>query len=534
MAGAMSTPENVTPMPRRKDIGAPTSPEHVRAEPAAPWEPAVSLYDSGPPTPFPLDYLPEKLRAFVDAVAIGQRTVPDLVGAFALAVISTALRGHFQTWDGGSHFEPVTLHVAVIGESGTRKSGTVGSCIAPLQELQAELEREHKPSIAVAESKRRTDEKRLADLEKTAASSATSPTTERERDELAYLLANEPKAVVPRLFTTDATPEKLEAMMSEQGGAIAWLSAEGGFYKAGGRYQKGGGQNLEVFKAGHAGDPLNSDRLSRDAASIERASLTVGIATQPDAFRAAANHPEMAGEGLLARQLITWPDLPIPNDSLGPSAPVPEHVANAYRDLVRELYRVGESIGRGQVRTLTFDPDADDALRAWFAQTYERRQHGNDLASLPSWAGKLNGATMRLAAIVALSENPQTLTIDLRAATRGIELARYFASHAVRAFGDAGLADGLRNARACLEAIRKAKPKTDADGTRRTWKDWPAQVSRRDIHEAVKGTKALSDAEEVGQAMHVLEGFGWIREVAGPQRNAYRYEVNPALFEPPA
>ena len=495
----------------------------------AEWDAPVSLYESGPLPAFPVEYLPDTLRAFVEAVSISQRTLPDLVGAFVLPTLSTALRGRFQTWDGGSHFELVTLHVVVVARSGSRKSSTVAYCVAPIQELEAELKREHGPRIAIAESKRRSDEKQLAALE-TKAANAPDVQTERERDDLAYRLASEAKPVLPRLFTTDATPEKLEAMMAEQGGALAWLSAEGGFYAAGSQYQKGNGANIEIILKGHAGDMHVSDRLSRDGGVIERASLTVGVATQPAAFMAAASDPVLAEKGLLARQLITWPELPIANDSLGPSAPIPESVTSAYRDLVRELYRVSETVGAGQVRTLTFDPDADEALRTWFAQIFERKQPGNDLATVPSWADKLHGETMRLAAILALAENPHALTIDLRAATRAVALARYFAAHALRAFGDAGLRDDLRNARACYEAIRNAAPKLDSSGNRRTWKDWPALVSRRDVHEAVKGTKALSDADEVGQAMHVLEGFGWVRQVESPQRNAYRYEVNPALF----
>jgi hypothetical protein len=365
----------------------------------------------------------------------------------------------------------------------------------------------------------------------TKAASVSDVQVERERDELAYRLASEPLPVLPRLFTTDATPEKLEAMMAEQGGALAWLSAEGGFYTAGSQYQKGNGANIEIILKGHAGDMHVSDRLSRAGGVIERASLTVGVATQPAAFITAASDPVLAEKGLLARQLISWPDLPIANDSLGPSAPIPESVTKAYDELVRELYRVSESIGSGQIRTLTFDPDADEALRTWFAQIYERKVNG-DLATIPSWADKLHGQTMRLAAIFALAENPHALTIDLRAAVRAVEVARYFAAHALRAFGDAGLRDDLRNARACYEAIRNAKPKLDAEGNPRTWKDWPLEVSRRDVHQVVKGTKALSDPEEVGQAMHVLEGFGWARLVEGRQRNAYRYEVNPALFAP--
>jgi hypothetical protein len=238
---------------------------------------------------------------------------------------------------------------------------------------------------------------------------------------------------------------------------------------------------------------------------------------------AAGANPEFAGRGLLARQLFAWPDLGIVNRSKAVPE-VPGYVAEAYASRIVAIYRAAEAIGAGEKRTLSVDPDALEALTAWFAQTWTMRQPGGELADVPNWADKLDGQTVRLAGLLAWAADPRAESVNLAAAIRGIMLARYFIPHALRTFGEIGLRDDLRGAAHCLTAILKARPKGD------TWADWPATITTRDVQRGL-GTKGPQTAEEVRASLAILEGHGYLRSVPdtkeGRGRKTDRYEVNP-------
>jgi len=504
------------------------------------WETPVPLTDTAAPPTFPLEFLPERLREYAEEVTNAYRTKPDLVGVFMLATLSAALRGRWQVTDGGAHVELVALHVVLVSESGGKKSPVLAACTKPLIDLQAKLHDELGPAVAVAQSKRRSDEKRLATLEADAAKETDSGEVAKQRDQLATKLHSEPMPAVPRLFTSDATPEKLEALMAANGGAMSWLSAEGGFFSAGARYSKSDVANIEVILKGYSGEPLATDRMTRDV-YVPRAALTVGVGVQREPFTRALRNVQLMDQGLLARIFVTWPALPETDNSQGPSLAVSERIQNRYSELVEMLYRESEKINENKPRLITIDQDADNDLREWFAETKNRRSPGGDLSqgNLKKWALKLDGGTFRLAALFAIAESPKAQSVNRLAAKRAIAFARYFAGYAPRIYDEAGASDDIRNARKCLEAIRKAdesitrQQANDPKKELRHWKEWPAAITRRDVFSSVRGTEALSGTEEVGHALKTLESFGWLRETLSSQHGSYRYEVHPQLFAAP-
>src|ERR1019366_10624509 len=81
----------------------------------------------------------------------------------------------------------------------------------------------------------------------------------------------------PRMFTADVTPEKLASLLHENGGRMAVLSAEGGIFDImAGRYSSGM-PNIDVYLAGHAGDPIRVDRRGRSPEFVDRPALTIGL-----------------------------------------------------------------------------------------------------------------------------------------------------------------------------------------------------------------------------------------------------------------
>ena len=111
----------------------------------------------------------------------------------------------------------------------------------------------------------------------------------------------------PRSFTADVTPEQLASMLHDNGGRMAVLSAEGGVFDLmAGRYSAGV-PNLDVYLAGHAGDPIRVDRRGRSAEAVDRPALTIGVAIQPCVLARIGRLRDLAGRGLLDRFLYALP-----------------------------------------------------------------------------------------------------------------------------------------------------------------------------------------------------------------------------------
>src|SRR5689334_12933302 len=93
----------------------------------------------------------------------------------------------------------------------------------------------------------------------------------------------------PRLIADDITPEKLGAVMAEQGEKIAIFSDEGGVLTTmGGRYNSGVA-NLDLLLKAHSGSPYRVDRASREMPiSMKKPALTIALAVQPQVLREAA------------------------------------------------------------------------------------------------------------------------------------------------------------------------------------------------------------------------------------------------------
>ena len=474
--------------------------------------------------PFPVDELPDVLSAFAQEVAAGAGTQPDLLAAFMLPVVATitARRWVLEVRPGWT--EPLNIYLAGIAPPAAMKSFAVKSATNPLTELEAELAEQYGPEMAQAASARRIEEGQLARAEKEAATgdSREPKTIEAARiaADLAGKLATTPPPVVPQLFVTDATPEALEVFMMNQGNRAAWLDDEGGlFTMTGGRYSpKGKGTNLDVFLKGHEGGTIKVERAGRAPVHINGAALTVGVLTQPAAFGAFVRSDE--GRGLLQRFLVTRPALDVVDRSIE-TTPADRHTVAAYRQRIRELYEESRRhIDAPMV--LRFDADAYEVVAGAFHRHAARLRSGGIFAgdeSLMGWGGKLDGATCRLAANLALVENPKVDTVDALAARRAVALADYFTPHTVKAFAEAGMTESVRLAVRCLAAVRNLG--TD-------------EVSTRDVHQKVKGTAALENPEEVGVVLRFLAGYGWIRgPLQNPQgkagRPSERWQVHPQV-----
>jgi hypothetical protein len=471
---------------------------------------------------FPVSALPTWTRAKVEAVAHDTQTPIDLAATLALACLSTAAGGKVRVmvrpevrWS-----EPVNLYTVAALPPGSRKSPVFSSMTEPISEVEKALIEKLMPEIITL----RVDKKAAEDQAARAADQLAKAGIDEQEGarHLAHTAALAAEAIEvpaePQLFVDDITPEKLAAMLAEQGGAMAGLSAESEIFNViAGRYS--GTPNLNVFLKGHAGDAMRVNRQSRAAETIERPALTLGICTQPGALAEFAAIPGAGDRGLLARFLFTIPESNIGERETEPVPADPTaHLAwdAKLKTLILSMRDLTEPI------KLTLSPQAD-ALRQAVSADYEVMMgEGGRLAGMRDWASKAVGTMCRIAGLLHLAEHltdgfEKPISFETMASAQA--LIDYYTDHALAVFDLMSTDQATARAHALWDWIERT-------GT--------VRFTARDAFTALTRTKfpKMADLEP---AIAVLEQHGYLRRLPGPPTNgrgrppAPAYETNPRL-----
>ncbi|NLF70804.1 MAG: DUF3987 domain-containing protein, partial [Candidatus Anammoximicrobium sp.] len=456
----------------------------------APWP------ELDPPTEttlpdFPLRALPGILQDWTAAESHATQTPADLAGLLALAVFSSCVARHVDIEPQPGWREPVNLFVAVLLEPGNRKSAVFSDATQPLRQAEAAMIDVARPVVTREQSERRQAIKRLERLEKLAAEKQDLEAA-REAAELAEHLALSPEPVLPRLIADDATSEKLEMMLAEQGGRIASMSPEGGVFDLmAGLYSKSGMPQFGVYLMGHAGDDRRVDRVSRKAVHVERPALTCAYAIQPQVVKGLADNTAFRGRGLLARFLYAAPQSWIGRREISP-APVAGAVADAYADNVRQL------AANPPQGTLPLRGDAARLFHEWQAEVEAMLADGGDLEAIRDWGGKLAGATARLAAVLHCAKHREAMRWGIESDTirAAVEIGRYLIPHAE-----------------AVLTMMQARDDTTADDARYILR-WITRHGRREFtkRDAYQdGKRRFRKADDIDPVLAELVRRGYIR-----------------------
>jgi hypothetical protein len=477
------------------------------------WPPLVPLELVAQPPEFPLLALPPFIAEFAAALADETQTPPDLAASICLAVLSTAGSRKVRVHVEGAWHEPVNLYLVVALPPAARKSPVFKAACAPLLAAERALIEAARPGLIKARLERKIAEERA---ERSARDAAKADNTDRlasmaEAIEAAQSLAEMPKAVEPRLFLANATPEAIATNLADQGGRIAVLSAEGEIFNIlAGRYSSI--PNFEVFLLGHAGDDMRVTRTARHE-QVEDAALTLGICTQPAVLTDLAKTPEFRSRGMLGRVLFSVPDSLVGRRSTSPPI-MPPAVASAYQTTIQSLTLSLHDLGEPQ--TLTLTSPAREALRA--LQTEIEPRLGSDLAHIGDWAGKWVGSIVRIAGLLHLATHLRDgyqQPISAETIHSAAQIGRYYLAHALIAFDAMGTDTDLVNARTLLDWITR---------------NHITQFAPRDILANLRQFKRTTDIEP---ALRVLAERGYLRRHettrSGPGRPAVTYETHPEL-----
>lgn len=372
-----------------------------------PEEAADTAGEDDAPSPLPLaDAMPEGagvLRDYFEAVARSLQVPIEAVALPALAFASACIAKTCRVRGHGDHIEPPQLWALLLMPSGTRKSAIFSELARPIRLWERDAAEAAGPEIAAAQTRRDIADQRLREAKSRAAKAKDPGQREAAALEAEAAAAELDKITVPtlpRLTTSEPTPEALARLMVDNHERMLLASAEGGALDVAlGRYaSKGGAANLDIYLNGHPGDPATVDRIGRPPIRLDSPALAVAMIVQPAAVRGMFTDANAVGRGLTARFLTCAPpDLRGTRETRPPS--VPDRLRKVWSDALFRLLKP-EPVTEGDPPTLTLSPEADRLYHGLQRRVERGLAPGGELRWCPAWAGKLCGAALRIAAVL--------------------------------------------------------------------------------------------------------------------------------------
>ena len=294
--------------------------------------------------PYPVDALPDAIRAAVEEVQRFVKAPFSLVASSALGALSIATQALADVRRAEQLVGPVTLFTLTVAESGERKSscdGYFSSAIRDYERIQADLARpllaEYQAALSVWESKR------SALLDVIRADSKKGRPTGNKENELRQLEADKPvRPRVPRLIYADVTPESLAFNLATGWPSGGITSSEGGIvFGSHGMGRESLMRNLALLNQLWDGIGPRVDRKTSESFSVRNSRLTVSLQIQELTLRSFFDQSKglARGTGFLARFLMAWPESTMGTRVFSESHPL-GHLATFNRRLYELLDQI--------------------------------------------------------------------------------------------------------------------------------------------------------------------------------------------------
>lgn len=476
------------------------------------------------PEPYPLDALPETLRAVVDEVRAFTKAPIPLVASSALAALSLAGQAHADVQRAEKLQGPTGLFLLTVADSGERKSTCDGFFMQAIRDYEAKQAEAAKPLIRDYNAAMESWEAKNGGIRESIRQLSKRGKPTGDQEEALRSLGNEKPEPPrwPRLIYGDATPEALKWNLAKGWPSGGVVSSEAGLvFGAHGMSKDSVMRNLATLNQLWDGADIATERRTTESFTVRGARLTIALQVQEATLRSFFDRSGglARGTGFLARFLLAWPEstqgyrpFSNPPESWPALARFNQRIAR----ILEQYVPVNEGGGLSPpVLTL-----AADTKIAWvaFHDAIERelRSRG-ELYDVRDVASKTADNATRIAALFQMLEYGAGGAVELPAFEGAARIAAWHLHEARRFYGELVLPEEQANAARLdswlLDYCRREK--TNIVTRREVQRNvTPGRLRQRAVLDS-----ALAELDEMGRVRLIQKG------------KSKEIHINPALLE---
>lgn len=464
-------------------------------------EPLPLFQDAPAGCEFPVAAL-GPLAAGARAIAHKNQLPLAMAGSSVLAAAALAAQAHVDVQMPYGSIRPSALAFVSVASSGDRKSRSDEEAMRPivrremvLREAHAEDMRVWRAKVAAWTSQRKHIEanKRMSLEERTAALTAIGDEPERP--------------LHPMLTTGDVTPDGLTKNWPWAHGALGVFTAEGATFTAGhGMSDDAKGRTAAILSQLWDGSTIKRLRAGDGVTILAGRRLSFHLMIQRDLAATFFSDPVLRDQGFLSRILVCAPESLAGTRFYRPPDADDERDIAAYGAMILVLLEMPPPLVEGtrnelSPRPLLLSAEAETTWIAYFNHVEGQIGASEEVRALQDVASKAAENAARIAAVLAVVENPKAQEITEAEMRNGCELMDFYLSEALRLRGAGRTDPKLLQAQRLLDWMnaRTALP-----------------VRVRDMLQ--RGPGALREKAKLDAAIAILLDHGLIKQASNTPR----------------
>ena len=370
--------------------------------------------------PFDLGNIPKLLADLVKAIADTYQVPRDFVLPIICSDIATATRGKIKVQVRQDWQEPLSLFTAPLLEPSNRKSAVISMLSKPLREIEKSQRIAHKENERINKARRDTATAQRVDLLKTIKKSP-SAAVEANISELDLIIEQNKELRQPCLLIDDTTPEALVEYLCAQS-SLAYIEAEGQLIDNLSRYSDSQTPNVEALNKAWSSEPISVSRKGKELIFNDEPHLVICIGAQPSSVIPKLRDSQLTNCGFSARFWYSIGKSQVGKRSFN-SPVIDTDIKTSWAVLIQNIYKQAQT---GKLLEVSAEALAViEELHYWLEPQLKSMN-----PELKSWAGKLIGNCIRIAALFTLAENYQTAEINAVTMKQASELAPAMLEHA--------------------------------------------------------------------------------------------------------
>lgn len=455
--------------------------------------------------PYPTSAL-GPLTEIVEAVQRQTQAPVAIAAQSALAVASLAVQAHanIQTLGGDV---PLSLYALTIAQSGERKSACDRLLMQSVRDFERERSEAYRADLSDWKTAHKVWSAKRDRLIKETTSTKLDKATQAQAD-LAALGPEPQQPLSPKLTTSEPTLEGLVKLYMTGQPSLGLFSDEGGGFLGG--HAMNSDNRLKTI-AGLSnlwgGDPIDRTRSGDGALTLYGRRLALHLMVQPVAARPLLSDPIALGQGFLARFLITEPP-----SAIGTRFSETENVAKVaivaggerLKSLLQRPYPVSlDTPQELEPRTLNLGQEARQLLAGYYNAVEAEQGAGKSLEHIRAYASKSAEQAARLAGVLTLWHDVETLEVSGQTMADAITLAGFYLEEAKRLSEAALISSETEQAERLRLWIRESWPQIAATNNRSSQFILPRDVVRW-------GPGSMRETAKVKKLINTLVIHGWL------------------------